>query len=983
MDKKLVEYIKEITDASRKGNLVFFVGAGVSRLSDYPSWSELVDRFYKRLYGVEKNENYSSDEFLRIPQIFYDVKGEKEYNKILKDVFDVEKSPNPIHDKILAMSPTHIITTNYDNLLDTVCLKRGEYFSVISSEEDVASAKSSRYLLKVHGDFRRGYKGKNIVLKEEDYLNYEQNFPLISNIMKSIIATHTIVFIGYSLNDYNINLILNWVKKLQKDSFHKPFFVRTDPSPIANENSIYYEKRGLRIIDAVRLIDSKETSYLKRYSTVMDLLIDSKENEWITNDIEVIDFIYDRISPLFFLQYIRKMDLNHVFDFDYHFFEDGRVVRNKNKGFRYMERFFEIRDNNEIINLPKKQYGKFKAITSFFDKNGISCMLEKSNGVINFSLKIENPAFHGKYQEIEKYIKTPSKCIEDDYKKGFFLACLGRLEESYNCYSKVILKSIEDSNWCIHYLSQINRYWIYQTIKQFDKYFNNQGIIIFGKRFKPFSDEFISSIEREMKNFDINNLFSNMPYEFQKKYKILEFLSSNKFLYDDTVKLFELTNKVRSTMIKGSYTFGLSDDIKALLRLYDNLRFLYENYLWFVSYENFHQYVRNTMSLLIEKTDFEKSRDLDEFGSTVRGNGLYFSIDYNDFISIARTFKVDDIKNWEKICSINHIKFTEKEKIEEYIIRIAEKTIKLFSEDSINIVFYNQFISEMKSVLYFAKYIKLSECGFSKIVKAILFYIPERDLDIGKRYVYIKRLTENNGLPLSIIQIIEEYLIAQAEKHSNPEFKEYSSNNLFSSNFGALIKHFEKNFISKKLSEMTLKLTKENKNQVDFLFSLLPLVSTTAKDHLLSLKRIENIHDLINGMKLGLIEEFTSEHEEIIIKYLEKEKLDFLATKGKGIEILKIDYLGTIGILYFLKKLKNPKIKDFIGISNEFDFFVDPKNFDYKNFVPSWLKKYSEALLDEISKNEYMRHHIIEILKEHINNKKDKEYLKILLNHFI
>lgn len=287
------------------------------------------------------------------------------------------------------------------------------------------------------------------------------------------------------------------------------------------------------------------------------------------------------------------------------------------------------------------------------------------------------------------------------------------------------------------------------------------------------------------------------------------------------------------------------------------------------------------------------------------------------------------------------------------------------------------------SALYFAKYINLTECGFRKIVRAILFYLPERDLDIGKRYIYIERLTEKNGLPHSIIQIIEEYLIAQVHKHSSPDYKEYSSNNLFSNNFVDLIKHFEKNFISKKLSEMALSLTKKNKNQVDILFSLLPLLSTEAKNHLLNLKRIEIIHDLIKGIELGLIDELTMEHDEIIFKYLEKEKSAFLATKGKGINIFKIDYLNIIAILFFLKKIKNHKIKDFVGINNEFDFFVDPKNFDYKNFVPSWLKQYSGELLDEISKNKHMKPQIIKILKERIEKTKDKKYLEILLNHFL
>ena len=106
-----------------------------------------------------KEGNYSSDELLRIPQIFYDVKGENEFDRILEDVFSVERPTNPIHDKILAMNPAHIITTNYDDLIDKTCWKRGRYFSVISAEEDVAQA-ISQGIVKVHGDFDALAKAK-------------------------------------------------------------------------------------------------------------------------------------------------------------------------------------------------------------------------------------------------------------------------------------------------------------------------------------------------------------------------------------------------------------------------------------------------------------------------------------------------------------------------------------------------------------------------------------------------------------------------------------------------------------------------------------------------------------------------------------------------------------------------------------------------------------------------------------------------------
>lgn len=61
---------KRIIDASYTNSLTFFVGAGVSKLSNAPKWSELIDAFCNHL-GRKTKEKYSNDEFLSIPQMYY------------------------------------------------------------------------------------------------------------------------------------------------------------------------------------------------------------------------------------------------------------------------------------------------------------------------------------------------------------------------------------------------------------------------------------------------------------------------------------------------------------------------------------------------------------------------------------------------------------------------------------------------------------------------------------------------------------------------------------------------------------------------------------------------------------------------------------------------------------------------------------------------------------------------------------------------
>lgn len=982
--EKLHQYIQELTKASKNGKLVFFVGAGLSALSEYPQWRKLVDEYYVGLYGKKKESDYTSDEYLRIPQIFYDVKGEDAYDEILEKVFAVDKPTNQIHDKILALNPVHIITTNYDNLIDKACWQRGRYFSVISAEEDVAKATSSRYLLKVHGDFRRGYKGKYVVLKESDYMNYDLNYPLISNLMKTIMATYTIVFIGYGLGDYNINLLLNWVKQLQKDGYKRPFFIRTDHKPIEENIAKYYERKGLRIIDSTTLVETGKKEYMKRYTAVMDLLIESKDNNLLFEDNEIIEYIYQKLSPLFVLQRVRKLDLKYVFEYDYHFEVNGTVVRNKNKGFGYMERFFEIKASG-IDNLSEESKQKLEAISAFFERNGVLCMIkDASSRTIKISFEIESLAYHSDYDEMERLVQISSNSLEENYRKAFCLACLGRWEESYNLYSDLILNSIDESNWWIHYLSQINRYWLYQSITQIVQQLDTVGLLVYGQHYKPFSKEFLERIGREMKNFDINDVFGGMPYEFQEKYRILEFLSDNEFLYDDTVKLFELTNKVRSEMNKSSISIGsLTPALEVQFRLSDNIRFLYENGLWSAFFKEIKQYIRNSLMLEFEKAEYEQTRDIDDFGFFTGVGRSGFYVDYYDFVNVSKSFSIDDIEYIERNCKIERFKFCDQERIEGYLVRIADEIIKHFSKDGMNIVFYNLFISEAKAAFYFAKYTKLSEQGFVKILRALLFYFPEIDMDIGMRYLWVERLTLGSGLPNAAIPVIEKFLISQADKHKDSKFSEQSTNNLFSEDFGNLIRYFKKDFVSNDLSEYALGLSKDMKNQVDFMYRLLPILSTEAKNYLLSLKKVEDINDFMDSIRVGAVKNI-SEYQELIIKFMDIRMSEILEDRKKNtVAIYADNYVVKLGIWFFLGKLTDPKMKDYLGIIDEYDLFVDPETFDYKKFRPVWLKKYNDELLEKIAENEYMRPHVVEVLKERIENTNDKKYLEIFMKHFV
>ncbi|MFM9785980.1 SIR2 family protein, partial [Streptomyces scabiei] len=70
--------------------------------------------------------------------------------------------------------------------------------------------KYNKQLIKMHGDFDHD----NFVLKENDYLNYSNNFRLIENYVKAIVGSKVVLFVGYSFNDPDLKQIFNWIKSI-------------------------------------------------------------------------------------------------------------------------------------------------------------------------------------------------------------------------------------------------------------------------------------------------------------------------------------------------------------------------------------------------------------------------------------------------------------------------------------------------------------------------------------------------------------------------------------------------------------------------------------------------------------------------------------------------------------------------------------------------------------------------------------------------
>lgn len=233
MDVTNKEHFKTIRKAIENNKLALFVGSAVSFDSNLPSWGELISLMKRAL------ELPRTDDYLKIAEHYYLQYGRNTYYSKIKDFFPSGSQPNLLHELLLTLKPQHIITTNWDDLLEKSISNNGELYFTVADDHELASSPSSQLLVKMHGDLIH----RNIVFKESDYLAYSDKFPLIENFIKSLFSTHVVIFVGYSISDYNLNQILSWNRNRTQDA--PPAFTILTESKITLSESNYLREKGV------------------------------------------------------------------------------------------------------------------------------------------------------------------------------------------------------------------------------------------------------------------------------------------------------------------------------------------------------------------------------------------------------------------------------------------------------------------------------------------------------------------------------------------------------------------------------------------------------------------------------------------------------------------------------------------------------------------------------------------------------------------
>jgi NAD-dependent SIR2 family protein deacetylase len=929
--------LKDIRNELNNNKLVTFVGAGASCNYGLPSWSSLIQTFATELNITEKDKfgndipksSFTSDEYILIP-LYYKIRfGEKKYKKTIKyELSQVNTSIKitEVYKPLFEIKPQHIITTNFDDLLEKENQKLIDKYDVIKCDKDLAKAKTNNYIVKMHGDLKKG----NIVLNENDYLNYPNKFKLIDNFVKSLCATHTLLFIGFSFNDPNFKKLFHWVQTILGKDSKKAYFYVTDLNDIKSYQSEYFASKHINIITHIDLLGSKSNKLARGERTYK--MINIIKNNFIEE-------LYERLQSFRNFNIIFKKDIVEILtDFPYQIdlrFSNKFIIMDKEIVNKIESSFYSIAKYEFVENVLSK--ANFKGFYQKKEKSGHT-ILKKFNEINYIDHFFEKYSDFKYFEVLEDIDKINSDSVSDLRKKAFYLHKLGKNKKALIIYNK-ISKMLEKENFYSDFiLNELSRKLIYQVLS-YDCYKSNASW-------------------EDSKNIIIDNYINNLPLRDRSNAQRFHKIIKNIYYkyYSELLKIRNELEDDKTTIESGGWT--LNEHPSSLLSIADELIFyIFLNYLpmdWYTDISSvFFYYFDSLMLSYTTKTNKNSITDFGEKSSKIYNlnyNPIFIAIHYlrtNDLIKVFKKynpnfpFKLFKVKTPELVDNFSNLV--------NFIIKNRFEKI-----DSAKSIFQEQLRNRANNYILILSYCELSRKEFKSFIKEIINY--NKKLSLFEIKTYLNPLLDNlkkNSTKLVDLELLIDNIFANFNyshfKNNETEFR-----NFFIKVFSILPDYRVKKYKSMKTFLQMFSEDSESPKWSNSIYSLVEaynIFGKGLKNELQNILSIECPILLNNEPKIYFIMSFYKIIKYRILKYsvivnqlplffdyckkfLQQEK-----KKKENCILLTLDYLYQIKDELKIKE-KNILIKyfkDMDTLNPFYDFFLFEKQIKNKNFEATWL----------------------------------------------
>jgi len=935
----LEQDIRFLAEELEKGKLVVFVGAGVSKNSGLPEWEELI-KDYADYRGIKE---FTSKQFLTIPEEVFERYGSLKYYEIAEKRFLGKYVPNSIHRILKKMKLTYIITTNYDTLIEDEI----KNLQIVSKDEDLPYTNSNRMLIKMHGDF----ENKNIVLKKSDYDNYEKNFQLISTLVKGLFTTNTVLFIGYSYSDTNVQQIMNWIKEILKEKTRKAFLVEfTNEDNKEEENGEQINKISLKLLNDTNdevLYENKKERFNNNYEKTLTKFLSNIYNEKENVRQEKIFEIYINLN------YLTKHNWNKLNKYsEIRIDEDWKRILYTRLEFKDIEKYEEILFKSRIKKILQRINRNEKEILIPFSEKGITPKRKEQKNILEEKIEVE-----------EKCLKI---ICDYDYKN--FQNLVEEYKENNNINKYVIV-------YGYLFFKKINK--AKETIKSMIEAKENVN----SKNEKLVWDNFILSIIEFMEithaEENLNKTFESIEESLEDKY--FEYFKYETELFNEIFKYstLEALNKEMNRLFdkarkekRASY-LGTPPLDEAIILSRDLFYFCSLNGIFGNSFSPYSEFMKKYIEILLMSYT---NKNVEVKNQMFKNRNFLEEFEYFDFFMMLE-LSYSDLKKLFNEYEIKDLK-CEKEIFDKLIVLLKNILDWIIEND-------NEFmekIDTLESILLIISKLDLIETQFEKLVDIIL---NDKNSNVFFENNYALEVADNFRV-----------IICKNFKNLNKEFFDKILEKIFSIDRKRidenLLHHITYYFNKKEMPKISKNDKIENfinKNNLKIKCYFLRIIDETYFEELKN-EILKEIKDTLNIEVYSFLLnqkfiDFIPETEDKIIKELDrifqKKDIDinnlisYTSEKEKILDFLLVSGLNNRLPISFIEKLKKYKNKEFFKSLKQYEleilwkYILNQENFDYSKFTENELEKFSKIRIKNLLEKNNKK--LIKLVRKYIFSK--------------
>ena len=282
MTQELEPPYPTILDSLNEGCVIPFLGSGASlggRSVDaewraggadfLPTAAELANYLAMKARFPQSE----SIDLAKVAQYYDVVNGRRALDKILRKIFSNQYSPTTLHTFLAAIPvPLLIVTTNYDDCIERAFEAAGKPYDLVAHTTDAAMGDQLLWyrhgvaepeavipnkfvidltertvIYKMHGTVdRRGAVRDQFLITEDDYIDFLARMTrnsAIPSIFAEPFQQRHFLFLGYSLSDWNLRVVLNRIEKdLRRRRDIRSWAVRWQVTPLEER---FWQERGV------------------------------------------------------------------------------------------------------------------------------------------------------------------------------------------------------------------------------------------------------------------------------------------------------------------------------------------------------------------------------------------------------------------------------------------------------------------------------------------------------------------------------------------------------------------------------------------------------------------------------------------------------------------------------------------------------------------------------------------------------------------